>query len=244
MKHAQLIHRIVAFFPLIRREFLVAALLTAGITNNSPVSAADKTYLDILNEEAESTGIVANTGKSASKPSNSRIKPAPSPRPKPVNKHLIKSAPDEQPTFIMQVNSKLNGGTKPQKTDNEDLYLEQLENEVQKTTVPAIKRHRSQNYPRGKPNPGTTGNAAQSRPSRSDSPAYETDLASKQKELVKFTEAQRKEMEIALEMKIPGVYHLYKQLNLSEKRVVLQKYMENKKISAVGKSIIKLFSGD
>ena len=123
---------------------------------------------------------------------------------------------ESQLPFIQPISTKLKPGT--------NIHKHELES---RPTLAA--RNEAQNY--------STGPTQLSENNR-------TSIASKQDELVKFTEAQRKELEMALELKNPGVYYLYKQLGLPEKHAVLQKYIETKKISAARKTVIRLFSGN
>lgn len=244
MKHAQQKPQF-ASRQFTTRGLRATILLAACVVGSSTAVARDQHYLDILNEEADQTGVVANTGKSLtpSKPTKQSL-----PQPRPTNKPAAKKNQDDQPSFIMQVNAKLNPGAKPDEPDDESKYLEQLENEVQKLTVPTSgnpqqKAGAAKQINDAKPPTITASQRTNAQPN-AQAQTKQPSITAKQQELVKFTEAQRKELEMALEIRIPGIYHLYKQLGLSEKRVVLRDFMKTKKLSTASKSILKLYSGD
>ena len=132
-----------------------------------------------------------------------------------------KPAAEDQSTFLQQIHSKLysNG-------DNESAYLKQLENEVQDLSKPALQR------------------SANTKPNNAGNPRQASDLAAEQEKVIQITEAQRKEMELTLESKIPGIYNLYKKLGLTQKRIVVKEYLSNEKISTASKTILRLYGGN
>ena len=254
MKHTQQKDHIAPLDKHKKRGFLRIALLAACTISSTTATAKDQHLLDILNEEAEDVGVVANTGKTTlnkQKPNTNS-----SPNKKPFNNYSINQSPAnnspaskptaDQPSFIMQVNSKLNPGAKKDEApDDESKYLKQLEDEVQHYSVPTVRNSKSKaNSSIDTKNTNNTGNVRSTQQSNAQQLNTEASIASQKNDLVQFTEAQRKQMEITLEMKIPGIYHLYKKLGLTEKQVVLKEFMENKKISTASKNILKLYSGD
>ncbi len=137
----------------------------------------------------------------------------------PSNDSLPEQSTDDQSTFIQQIHSQLysNG-------NNESAYLKQLEKEVQNlpdSTTQSIN--------------GTQNNKSQQN--------QDDDLIAERNKVIEITEAQRKEMEIALESKIPGIYRLYKKLGLSQKQLVVKEYLTNERISTASKTILKLYGG-
>ncbi|WP_455210568.1 hypothetical protein [Kaarinaea lacus] len=124
---------------------------------------------------------------------------------------------NDQSTFLQQINSQLYSHG-----DSESAYLKQLENEVK-------------NLPPDSDSQAT--NTTQS------SQSQENYLKAEQETVTQITEAQRKEMELALESRIPGIYRLYKKLGLTQKRLVVKEYLTNEKISTASKTILNLYGG-
>jgi hypothetical protein len=137
----------------------------------------------------------------------------------PANDSQPEHSSNDQSTFIQQIHSQLfsNG-------DNESAYLKQLENEVQDLSDSAA--------------PSTSANQNNKSKQNKDG-----DLTTQRNKVIQITEAQRKEMEIALETKIPGIYRLYKKLGLTQKRLVVKEYLKNHKISTASKSVLNLYGG-
>jgi hypothetical protein len=127
---------------------------------------------------------------------------------------------NKQSEFIQQINSQLysNG-------DNESRYLKQLENEVQDLSDSVPQR-------------------ASAKQNIQNKDSKEPDLTAEQNKVIQITEAQRKEMEMVLETKIPGIYNLYKKLGLTQKQLVVKDYLENEKISTASKTILRLYGGN
>lgn len=124
-----------------------------------------------------------------------------------------------QSTFLQQIQSQLHSNG-----DNEKAYLKQLEKEVK-------------NLQDAPDQPVATKKITKAKPQEDNG------LAAEQKRVSEITETQRKEMELALEKKIPGIYRLYNKLGLTQKRLVVQEYLTNEKISTASKTILKLYSG-
>jgi len=125
----------------------------------------------------------------------------------------------DQSTFLQQINSKLysNG-------DGESAYLKQLESEVQ-------------NLPDSAPQTTTPIQDTQRNQRQNEN------LKAEQQKVTQITEAQRKDMELELESRIPGIYRLYKKLGLTQKRLVVKEYLSNEKISTASKTILQLYGG-
>jgi hypothetical protein len=138
----------------------------------------------------------------------------------PPNDIPVDHSSDDQSTFLQQIHSQLysNG-------DSEAAYLKQLENEVKDLSDSAVQSTNANqnNKPKHKQN---------------------SDLTAERDKVTQITEAQRKEMEIVLETKIPGIYRLYKKLGLTQKQLVVKDYLTNEKISTASKTILKLYGGN
>jgi hypothetical protein len=178
-------------------------------------TARDQNYLDSINAEAENMDEVGNSGTSpANKPPIANT-PAENTTNPPIDEH--------QESFLQKINSTLYAEPNNTRQD-EATYLKQLENEVKKLDA----------TPRQPTTASSTKKARQE----------VVDVQAEKDKLIKITEAQREEMEIALESKLPGIYRLYKKLGLSQKKLVVKEYLENKKVSTASKTVLKLFSGN
>lgn len=120
--------------------------------------------------------------------------------------------------FLQQIYTQLNSNG-----DREAAYLKQLENEVQELS--------------------DTSEQTKT-PTNTSIEQQQSDLSSERNKVIEITETQRKEMEFALESKIPGIYRLYNKLGSTQKRLVVKEYLANEKISTASKTILKLYSGN
>jgi hypothetical protein len=138
----------------------------------------------------------------------------------PPNDSPVEHASDDQSAFIQQIQSQLHSNG-----DSESVYLKQLENEVQDLSESAV--------------PATS--AKQNNKSKQK---QESDLTTERNKVIQITEAQRKEMEVVLETRIPGIFRLYKKLGLTQKKLVVKEYLSNEKISTASKTILRLYGGN
>jgi hypothetical protein len=197
-----------------KRQFVFAVLaISISMFSSTHVPAEEQGYLDSINAEAQNLGEVDNT---EALPRNQT----------PVNNSFpdndsISNSDNGQETFLQKIKSTLYSEPNGAEQD-EAAYLKQLEKEVQKLNA-------SPRQPATAPR--------ESKAKREEA----VNLQAEKDKLIQITEAQRKEMEINLETKLPGIYRLYKKLGLSQKNLVVKEYMESKKVSTASKTVLKLY---
>lgn len=197
--------------PLAKRQVIVIVLATSvSVFSSAHVPARDQDYLDAINAEAQNLGNVDNTNINDDVNSTTITG---------STSHSSQPPTNEQNMFLQQIKSKLYSNS-----DDESMYLKQLENEVQ-------------NLP-----DSTSQNTRATQSSQRDQ-NQNNNLEAERRKVTQITEAQREEMELELESRIPGVYRLYKKLGLTQKRLVVKEYLTNEKISTASKTILQLYGG-
>ena len=201
-----------------KRQFVFAVLaISISMFSSAHVPAEEQGYLDSINAEAQNLEEVDNT---EALPRNQT----------PVNNSFpdndsISNSDNGQETFLQKIKSTLYSEPNGAEQD-EAAYLKQLEKEVQKLNA-------SPRQPATAPRESKAKREAKSEEA--------VNLQAEKDKLIQITEAQRKEMEINLETKLPGIYRLYKKLGLSQKNLVVKEYMESKKVSTASKTVLKLY---
>lgn len=200
-----------------KRQIGIAMLaITISMFSSAHVHASDQNYLDSINAEAESMDEAGNTDtKQPANISQTANTPTENASTPPIDEH--------QESFLQKINSTLYAKPNNARQD-EATYLKQLENEVKKLD----------------PTPRQPATASSTKKDRDEV----VDVQAEKDKLIKITEAQREEMEFALESKLPGIYRLYKKLGLTQKTLVVKKYLENKKVSTASKTVLKLYGGN
>jgi len=194
--------------------FVVLALNVTWLS--SAISfARDQNYLDSINAEAENLEEVGNTNV------NTPVRAADGNSS--ANNMSTPRVEDKMDSFLQKINSTLYSET-PSTEANESAYLNQLEAEVQ---------HLDDTSPQ------SASVVADDHANQSEA----VDLQQEQNRVTQITEAQRKEMEIALESRIPGIFRLYQKLGLTQRRLVVEEYLQNEKISTASKAILRLYGG-
>ena len=214
MKHIQL-NSIVA--RSVKTQVVLAALLlNFSVFSSAQVSARDQAYLDSINAEAQDLEEVDNTA-------DIQTPSEPAPAVDATHTNSANSSADKMDLFMQQVYSTLYSDPQTTQT-NEAGYLKQLETEVQALDEPGT--------------PSAT-QSTNSTPGTAEMTTLEEETA----KVIRITEAQRKQMEIALENKIPGIYRLYQKLGNAQRNLVVQEYMQSERLSTASKTILKLYGG-
>lgn len=200
-----------------KKQVVFAALaLNVSVFSSAQVPARDQAYLDSINAEAQNLEPVGNTDVPAD------IEPVPA---QDATHHdSASNAADKMDLFIQQVYSTLYSDPQTNQT-NEAGYLKQLETEVKALDEPGTPSAASSTG-------GTPGTAEM------------TTLEEETAKVIRITEAQRKQMEVALENKIPGVYRLYQKLGSSQRNLVVKEYLQSERLSTASKTILKLYGGN
>ena len=200
-----------------KRQFLFAAIaISMSMFSSAHVPARDQGYLDTINAEAQKLEEVGNTDINSQD-----VAPVVS---NPVGNDSTPHPTDSQESFLQKINSTLYSEPNNAAQD-ESAYLKQLEKEVQKLD-------------------GSPRRSATAAPAAQSNRNQAVKLQADKDKLIQVTEAQRKEMEIALETKLPGIYRLYKKLGLTQKKLVVKEYLDNKRVSAASKTVLKLYGGN
>lgn len=235
-KHKRLLRPVTAVFASI-------VMFNSSALVNKQVHASDQEYLDFINTEAQKldkTGKVTEPGERFLPPAT--INPQASQPP----------PPSDANSFISDVYTKLNSRQKKANSDKY-YYLEQLDDEAQeakpnKSVLQSDAPVQTGSVP--DTNTGTAGddylstiNAEGHNLNNRLNNSTKQQLEQQQKQLVNITEAQRKELELALESKIPGIFHFYKKLGITQKRIVVNEYLKSKRISTASKTILRLYGG-
>ena len=201
-----------------KKQVVFAALaLNVSMFSSAQVPARDQVYLDSINAEAQNLEEVGNTA-------DIQAPSEPAPTTDATHTNSANSSADKMDLFMQQVYSTLYSDPQTTQT-NEAGYLKQLETEVKTLDEPG------------------TPSATQSTNSTTGT-AEMTTLEEETAKVIRITEAQRKQMEVALENKIPGIYRLYQKLGNSQRNLVVQEYMQSERLSTASKTILKLYGGN
>ena len=197
-----------------RQVIFIAVAAQISVFSSAHVPARDQDYLDTINAEAEDLGEVGNTDIN---------QPITTSGDNAIGESVSTPAASEKPdSFLQKINSTLYSGSIDAEA-SESAYIKQLEAEVE---------HLNKSTPQ-----------SASVADEASTQSTQDHLKLEKETVIQITEAQRKEMETALELKIPGIYRLYNKLGLTQKRLVVKEYLTNEKISTASKTILKLYSG-